>query len=868
MKKKLAACALALSMAFAGAGLPAEVFQDVFGRSNMVAEAATITSSDGKYKLSTNDTAKTATISAFLENSATLTYPAKVDGYTITGTATASLLKMFSPALSNGTATKIVFEEGVTSIPSQAFMGCSSITSVQIPSTVTSIGYQAFKGTSFYNDQSGIIYAGNWAIGADSGITSASVKSGTIGLADSAFSGCTSLGSVTVPDGIKYIGNRVFGGCTALTTANLSAVKTIPNSLFDGCTNLKTVNMSSNLTRIGDFAFKNTAVDSTFSIPSSVTSVGVSAFDNAPILTGQSGTLKYVGNWLVYADSSLTSVTIPAKAVHIADQVFANNDALTSLTFQEGCTSIGFKAFSGCKGLRTVTFPNTLRVLDEEAFSGCSAFDDGLNKVTLPSGITSIGADCFTGCNWMTEMTIPSTSCAMGTRCVGYSSTTSVKNDFTLHVYEDSTAHAYAQQNNVNYDIIGGGSHTHSFGEWEVTKAATCTTAGEKKRYCTCGETETATINATGHTKQSVSAKAATCTSAGNTAYWYCPVCKKYFSNSAMTSEITQASTVISALGHNKQAVAAKAATCTSAGNIAYWYCSRCNKYFSDSACTKEITQASTVIAAGHSWGSPTYTWSADGKSCTGKRICSRDKSHIETVSATVNSSVSTPATCKTMGTTRYTATFSNGAYSTQTKYIQDIPLAEHSYQTTVVAPTATEQGYTLHKCSVCGAEYKDNYTDPIGQTAVYSITLKTGTKTTDRSYAYANNQVKLTFKGSTTKTVTTSNKQFSVPSGLANGTYTLTVSSDSFVTRTYTVTVSNGNLTSDPGIVLCLKGDVDANGSVNTADITLVKKYLKRTVNLEQYQVACADADANGAVQTGDITAIKSHLKGTRYLW
>ena len=211
MKKKLAACAMALTMAFAGAGLPAEVFQGVFGRSTMVAEA--VKSADGKYNYSVNSDG-TAKITAFLEDSATLTYPATVDGYTISGMSPAVSLKIFSPALSSGKATTIIFADGVTAIPSQAFMDITSITSVQIPSSVTSIGAGALKGTGLYNNQSGIKYAGSWVIGSDTTVTSVSVNSGTIGLADSAFSGCTSLTSVTIPDGIQYIGKRVFGGCT------------------------------------------------------------------------------------------------------------------------------------------------------------------------------------------------------------------------------------------------------------------------------------------------------------------------------------------------------------------------------------------------------------------------------------------------------------------------------------------------------------------------------------------------------------------------------------------------------------------------------------------------------------------------------
>ncbi|SDB52679.1 Dockerin type I repeat-containing protein, partial [Ruminococcaceae bacterium FB2012] len=148
--------------------------------------------------------------------------------------------------------------------------------------------------------------------------------------------------------------------------------------------------------------------------------------------------------------------------------------------------------------------------------------------------------------------------------------------------------------------------------------AATCTTAGNTAYwYCSnCGKyfsdsactneiTKASTvIKATGHKTTATAAKAATCTTAGNTAYWYCSNCGKYFSDSACTNEITKAGTVIKATGHKTTATAAKAATCTTAGNTAYWYCSNCGKYFSDSACTNEITKASTVIkATGHSFG-------------------------------------------------------------------------------------------------------------------------------------------------------------------------------------------------------------------------------------------------------------------------
>ena len=44
-----------------------------------------------------------------------------------------------------------------------------------------------------------------------------------------------------------------------------------------------------------------------------------------------------------------------------------------------------------------------------------------------------------------------------------------------------------------------GKPHEHNFGEWVVTIPATCTEAGEEQRTCSCGETETRTVAASGH---------------------------------------------------------------------------------------------------------------------------------------------------------------------------------------------------------------------------------------------------------------------------------------------------------------------------------------------------------------------------------
>ena len=87
---------------------------------------------------------------------------------------------------------------------------------------------------------------------------------------------------------------------------------------------------------------------------------------------------------------------------------------------------------------------------------------------------------------------------------------------------------------------------------------------------------------------------------------------------------------------------------------------------FTNSAFTTQ-THDKTIEATGHIWGSPTYEWNSDYSKCTATRVCQNNSSHKE--SETVNSSytVVTPATREDEGLGRYTATFTNSAFATQT---------------------------------------------------------------------------------------------------------------------------------------------------------------------------------------------------------
>ena len=152
----------------------------------------------------------------------------------------------------------------------------------------------------------------------------------------------------------------------------------------------------------------------------------------------------------------------------------------------------------------------------------------------------------------------------------------------------------------------------HTWNSGTVTTAPTCTKAGEKTYSCNkCDATKIEPIPATGHSWKSDWTSDAT-------HHWHecanenCDVTDNsgkdgYAEHSGGKATCTQNAVCeickasYGSLDPNNHTdlkhIDAKAATAAEEGNIAYWYCDGCKKYFSDAAATKEITKAATVTA-------------------------------------------------------------------------------------------------------------------------------------------------------------------------------------------------------------------------------------------------------------------------------
>ena len=129
------------------------------------------------------------------------------------------------------------------------------------------------------------------------------------------------------------------------------------------------------------------------------------------------------------------------------------------------------------------------------------------------------------------------------------------------------------------------------------------------------------------------------------------------------------ADVTVAAVAHVLTEHPAVAATCTEDGNIAYWSCDVCGKYFADAQGTTEIAENSWVIAAiGHDWQAPTYTWLNVNRQVLAKRVCANDAEHEETETVNTQYAVVTAPTLFTEGLGRFTAEFTNPVFVTQTK--------------------------------------------------------------------------------------------------------------------------------------------------------------------------------------------------------
>ena len=148
-----------------------------------------------------------------------------------------------------GTVTYDGVEYSVTSIGSEAFSFCNSLTTVTIPNSVTSIGGEAFYGCSnlFTVDIPDSLESIQGATFSHcSNLDSVSIPNSVTSIGNFAFSECSSLTSINIPNSVTSLGIKAFFGCYSLASINIGdGLKCIDEDAFSGCSGLTLVNITS-----------------------------------------------------------------------------------------------------------------------------------------------------------------------------------------------------------------------------------------------------------------------------------------------------------------------------------------------------------------------------------------------------------------------------------------------------------------------------------------------------------------------------------------------------------------------------------------------------------------------------------------------
>ena len=311
---------------------------------------------------------------------------------------------------------KYSIREGVKVIGDEAFQGCESLTSINIPNSVTTIGNWAFEGCNSLtsiNIPNSVTTIGDWAFGECDSLTNITIPSSVVTIIGNPFmlwygnlkneskafiyednvlfnKNKTTLiayrakeTNYTIPNSVTTIGIWAFGGCESLTSINIpNSVTTIENDAFCWCKSLTSINIPNSVTTIGDSAFGGCESLTSINIPNSVTTIGDCAF---------------------WGCESLTSINIPYSVTTIGVSAFFDCNSLTSINIPNSVTTIENDAFWGCKSLTSINIPNSVTTIEDCAFLGCSS----LTSIKIPNSVTNIGNWAFSSCESLTSINIP-----------------------------------------------------------------------------------------------------------------------------------------------------------------------------------------------------------------------------------------------------------------------------------------------------------------------------------------------------------------------------------------------------------------------------------------------------------------------------
>ena len=681
---------------------------------------------------------------------------------------------------------KIKFENGIKSIADCLFYGCNELVEVEIPDTISSIGYRSFGSCGSLSKISipdSVSKIGSHAFAGCNSLSSITLSKNIQTLGDYAFYGCNSLLAIEFPPLLTEIEDGMCYDCTSLVTVKMGdKVASIGNNAFQNCTSLKNITLAPETEYICSYAFSNCDALENIVIPDKVTAIYNNAFSDCDKLSSVtlSKTLRSIDSNAFNNCDSLTAIKIPDSVETIGERAFYGCEKLADVNMGNGVSKLYSEAFRLCPALTKIVLSNNLTSIPEYAFADCTKLTD----VTIYPGVTEIATNAFSypAKTTMRGLKGSYAETYANDRGMTFEAITSVdasmltvkfKNDYDG--YEAAPSYTYTGKPFKpdvkvylgSYELTAGTDYKIvSYKDNTKIGTATCTIQGlGTYAGTTTGSFTIAPIPLPGYSwyysleysNYDYTGKeirpAVTCE--GLTEGIDFTVSYKDNTN-AGTAQV-----IITGIGNYSGTYTLEftinpVTICTDVSQLqskhpydenvheVYVYngaegAENLYLTFSDDTQFEEYCDYLYIYDAnGYEVGS--YTGDElSGKTITVpgsyvKLMLNTDSSNNEYGFRVVSASdklecathvfgdwkITEEATCTTTGTKTRACTVC-GKVETVT-----IAKTAHKYVNTVVKPTYTAQGYTLHKCSVCGYSYKDNYTPALKPTELTGVKVKT----------------------------------------------------------------------------------------------------------------------------------------------